>query len=761
MSSTQFTDRAQVSLRLAQDVAVEFGHSYIGTEHLLLGLSREGTGLAHRVLESAGLTAPVIQAAIGRLAGAGKPGAAIAGLTPRLKQVIELAQEHTLAQQQKFIGTEHLLLGILRAGSGVGYRILKEAGLNTETYMLRLGASFQAQVPPQMQGQPRQTRGNTREGREGKGMLEQFSRDLTRMATLNQLDPVLGREEELGRLIQILARRTKNNPALIGEPGVGKTAVVEGLAQRIAQGKVPAELAQKRILSLDLASMVAGTKYRGEFEERVRNIVREVHAQGDIILFVDELHNIVGAGSAEGAIDASNILKPALGRGELQLIGATTNSEYRKYIEKDAALERRFQPVQVKEPTIAVAREILLGLRPRYEAHHRLKITDDALDAAVQLSVRYLPDRYLPDKAVDLMDEAAARVRMGHGASHDGVHEDDIAALVAAWTGVPVQSLKTAERERLLRLEDELHEKIIGQDEAVCAIAKAVRRGRVGLKEPERPTGCFLFLGPTGVGKTALCRALAESLFGSESAMIRFDMSEYSEKHTVSRLMGSPPGYVGHDDGGQLTEQVRRKPYSVVLFDEIEKAHPDVWSTLLQIMEDGTLTDNQGRRANFANTIVIMTSNIGAERITGKGGALGFQSDDLRRSGTTRSPKELRMRVMEDVRKVFRPEFLNRIDETIVFTQLGAQEMELIARNMLQEVGARMEKLGMELDLTDEAIRLLAEKSYDPSNGARPLRRAIREHIENPAAELLLSSAPRGARARLIARGNELELSVI
>ncbi|MEG1878123.1 MAG: ATP-dependent Clp protease ATP-binding subunit [Pseudoflavonifractor sp.] len=646
-------------------------------------------------------------------------------------------------------------------------------------------------------------------------LLDQFSRDLTRLAGAGLLDPVIGRDLEIRRTIRILARRSKNNPALIGEPGVGKTAVVEGLARCIVAGEVPDELLGKRVLALDISCMVAGTKYRGEFEERIKNIIAEVRRVGDVILFIDELHNIVGAGSAEGAIDAANILKPALGRGELQLIGATTTEEYRKSIEKDAALERRFQPVTIAEPDEKTAVAILKGLRTRYERHHRLSISDEAIEAAVTLSVRYIGHRRLPDKAIDLMDEAAARLRLSllttppalqglaartgraqrekeeailaqnferaamlRDAERDFRSDliaqktacrplgtlgclgpEDVAAVVSDWTGIPVTAITETESRRLLRLEEELHRRVVGQDEAVHAVANAVRRGRVGLKDPGRPTGAFLFLGPTGVGKTELCKALAAALFGSEEALLRFDMSEYMERHSISRLIGAPPGYLGHEEGGLLTEAVRRKPYSVVLFDELEKAHPDIGGILLQMMEEGCLTDSHGRRCDFRNTIIVMTSNVGARRITAKGGHLGF-APTAALCGDTRSLADLRAAVDEDLKKAFRPEFLNRLDETIVFRQLDHGEIKAIARRMLQAVSGRMACMGISLRVSEEALGLLADRGFDPDYGARPLRRAIRAQVEDPAAELLLSGdLARGGGAAVEARGDSLVLT--
>ena len=582
-------------------------------------------------------------------------------------------------------------------------------------------------------------------------LTDRFSRDLTRLAALGNLDPVIGREAEVERVLQILSRRSKNNPALIGEPGVGKTAVAEALALRLAAGNVPESLRGKRLLSLDVASMVAGTKYRGEFEERVNNILQEVARAGNVILFLDELHNIVGAGSAEGAVDAANILKPALGRGAFQVVGATTLEEYRRYIEKDAALERRFQPVVVKEPDRAAARAILEGLRPRYERHHRLTIADEALDAAVALSVRYLPDRFLPDKAIDLMDEAAARVKLA-GTPLLGrrlVNAADVSAACAQWTGIPLSSITRAESERLLALENELHRRVIGQEAAVSAVARAIRRSRVGLKEPGRPVGTFLFLGPTGVGKTELCKALAASLFGSEDALIRFDMSEYMEKHTVSRLVGAPPGYVGHEEGGQLTQRVRRRPWSVVLFDEIEKAHPELWSILLQVMEDGVLTDGLGRRTDFRNTVLVMTSNLGARHLAEKAPALGFSA-----GGREGEQGRRRALVLEELKKTFSPEFLGRLDHVVLFDRLTGAENEAITRRLLDALAARLEGLGLALDAPEEAVACLARAASDGESGARPLRRAIREQVEDPAAQLLLEGgASSGDTLRLVTDG--------
>ena len=793
MSENKFSPRAEEVLRLAQEAAGELGHGYVGSEHLLLGLIREKDGLAHQVLTENGLTADMIRSIIVRSVGSGLPGSDPAqGLTPRAKRVIEIAVEESMRGGFGYVGTEHLLLGILREGSNMAVRILRTAGVDARklyaTVIQKLSEAPRA--AQQSESRP------SNDGKEGK-TLKEFTRDLTAAAREGKLDPVIGRDEEIQRVIQILSRRSKNNPVLIGEPGVGKTAIAEGLAQKIVMADVPEELLDKRLLSLDLSGMVAGTKYRGEFEERIKNTLNEIKKAGDVILFIDELHTIVGAGSAEGAVDAANILKPALSRGEIRVIGATTLNEYRNNIEKDAALERRFQPVQVGEPSQEATLEILKGLRDKYEAHHKLQITDEALEAAVKLSARYINDRFLPDKAIDLMDEAASRVRMEEGGvspdlkaieekisalrrekeeaitaqdfekaaqlrdieknyqeqmeierdkwkksnqCHRPVTEEDIAAVVAGWTGIPVTRLTEDEGQRLLHMEDTLHKRVVGQDEAVKAVARAIRRGRVGLKDPKRPIGSFLFLGPTGVGKTELCKSLAEAMFGDESAMIRIDMSEYMERHTVSRLIGSPPGYVGHEEGGQLTEKVRRKPYSVVLFDEIEKAHEDVWNVLLQILDDGRITDSQGRTVDFKNTVIVMTSNIGAKSITAAGSKLGFSAEE---QGTDQDEEKrfakVRETVLAELRQVFRPEFLNRIDDTIVFRPLSQADIAEIARRMLHTVSERMESLGIHLDASDEAVQELAKEGFDPVYGARPLRRAIQNKVEDTVAEQMLS----------------------
>lgn len=809
MSAMEFTAGAEAALRLAQESAAELGHSYVGTEHLLLGIAREGRGPGARVLLGQGLTAQVLRGTLVRLIGLGAAGGLPAqGLTPRCRESLELALGEARRCQAGQADTGHLLVGLLQQGENAAKRLITAAGKDPRRLLGEANGSYGAgDRNPDRRRSDREDRavGPTK-------LLDQFSRDLTAMAAAGELDPVIGREKELHRVMEILSRRRKNNPALIGEPGVGKTAVAEALAMAISAGRVPEELAAKRLVALDLSSMVAGTKYRGEFEERVRNILAEVRRAGNIILFFDELHTIVGAGSAEGAIDAANILKPALGRGDLQVIGATTTEEYRRYIEKDAALERRFQPVAVAEPTAEETQEILKGLRGRYERHHKLTIADEALTAAVRLSVRYLPDRRLPDKAVDLMDEAASQARLremefppalraleervteARQAKEEAIRTQDfekaamyrdaegdfrqklesersqflqnrppltvsdqeVAAVVAAWTGIPVTSLTRGEQDRLLTLEETLSHRVIGQEDAVKTVTRAIRRGRVGLKDPGRPVGSFLFLGPTGVGKTELCKALAHALFGSEEALIRLDMSEYMERHTVSRLLGSPPGYVGHDEGGQLTEAIRRRPYSVILFDEIEKAHEDVWNVLLQAMEDGQITDAQGRRADLRNAVMILTSNVGARQITARG-SLGFSA--VESTGGLRPRTQVEQAVMEEAKRTFRPEFLNRLDEIVIFRQLDEPQLDTIGRRMLDDLSRRLAALGVSLSVTQEARQLLARSGFDPDYGARPLRRVIRAQIEDPAAELLLSGRlPSGSELTVTVQGEKLVL---
>ena len=794
MSENKFTPRAEEALRLSQEAAEEMGHGYVGSEHLLLGLIREEEGIAHRVLAEYGVTDEMVCGVLQRSVGKGLSGAAPSqGLTPRAKSVVELAVSESARMASSYIGTEHLLMGILREGGNMALRILRTMGVDPKKMYSSIVKKLNDTPHTVTSGASTANRESDKKNK----TLAEFTRDLTEAARSGKLDPVIGRDKEIQRVIQILSRRTKNNPVLIGEPGVGKTAIAEGLAERIASGDVPEELLDKKILSLDLSGMVAGTKYRGEFEERIKNTLAEVKKAGNVILFIDELHTIVGAGSAEGAVDAANIIKPALGRGEIRVIGATTLNEYRKYIEKDAALERRFQPVTVGEPTPEATLEILKGLRDKYEAHHKLTITDEALEAAVQLSKRYIGDRFLPDKAIDLMDEAASQVRMTAEASspdlkaleekiaalhrekseavtaqdfekaaqlrdiekdyqeqveierdnwrkqmaqnRGSVTADDVAKVVAGWTGIPVTRLTEDESMRLLKLEEKLHQRVVGQDEAVNAVAKAIRRSRVGLKDPKRPIGSFLFLGPTGVGKTELCKTLAEAMFGDENAMVRIDMSEYMEKHTVSRLVGSPPGYVGHEEGGQLTEKVRRKPYSVVLFDEIEKAHEDVWNILLQILEDGIVTDSQGRKVDFKNTIIVMTSNVGAKNITADAARLGFDGGEKDEKETEEVRfSRIRDAVMADLKRTFRPEFLNRIDEIIVFRQLTEDNIRQIARRMLDVTGARMAQQGITLAADDDAVAELARDGFDPQYGARPLRRAIQSMVEDAVAEKML-----------------------
>ena len=776
------TEGAKRALALAQEAARAMGHNYVGSEHLLLGLIREGEGGAYRALSAFGVTEEAVAERADALVGRGDYHFTDSfGYTPRTKKILELSLYEAKSLKMGYIGTEHILLAILRERDSVAVRILQDLGADVQGLQSVLSggrSSGEAAHEPTHAGQ-------------GTPVLDQFGRDLTRAARDGELDPVVGREAEIQRVIQILCRRTKNNPALIGDPGVGKSTVIEGLAQRIATGRIPELLKDKRIVTLDLGAMLAGTKYRGEFEERITNAIAELREDGSTILFIDELHTIVGAGATEGSIDASNILKPALARGEIQVIGATTLDEYRRHIEKDAALERRFQPVTVGEPSKEEAVAILFGLRDRYEAHHKARITDEAIRAAVELSGRYISDRFLPDKAIDLMDEAASRVRLRayntppdvkalreriealrkekeeavnnqnyeraaalrdeeqhlaariSGIEADWererdnkesiVTEEDIAEVVNAWTGIPVRRLTEDESEKLLHLEETLHRRVIGQDEAVSAVSRAIRRARAGLKDPGRPIGSYIFLGPTGVGKTELSRALAEALFADEDAMVRLDMSEYMEMHSVSKLIGSPPGYVGYDDGGQLTERVRRKPYCVILLDEIEKAHPDVFNLLLQVLEDGRLTDSQGRTVDFRNTVIIMTSNAGAPR-TQQAHTVGFGApvDAL-------THERLRETMLAELKKTFRPEFLNRVDEIIVFRPLAQEEMQAIAGLMLESVKARLRERGIALTVTPEAEALLSGSGFDPLYGARPLRRAIQHQVEDSLSEEILA----------------------
>ena len=791
----RFTERAKNAFELAKASATELGHVYVGSEHMLLGLAREEGGVAAKVLRAAGLDARLILELVVKNVGrGGSPQMAAQGLTPRVKRIFEIAIMEANRLGHGYVGTEHLLMAVLREYDCVAAKLILLTGVDLNKLYSDIinefgSVEYKASKSPAAAG-----RFNSRAETK---TLDQFSRDLTRAAAGGALDPVIGRENEIQRVIQILSRRTKNNPVLIGEPGVGKTAIAEGLAQRVISGDVPETLLSKRVVTLDLSGMVAGTKYRGDFEERIKAAIEEVQNAGNIILFIDELHTIIGAGAAEGAIDAANIIKPALGRGEMQIIGATTLNEYRKHVEKDAALERRFQPVTVNEPTQDESVSILMGLRDKYEAHHRLKITDEAIVAAVKMSSRYIGDRFLPDKAIDLIDEAASRVRMDNlklppdlkeleakkealakekeaavnsqdferaaglrdrekelgeviesarinweevkSGNSGSVGPEDIAEVVSGWTGVPVTSITQDEGERLMKMEESLHRRVVGQDEAVSAVAKALRRGRVGLKDPKRPIGSFLFLGPTGVGKTELCKALAEAMFGDENAMLRVDMSEYMEKHTTSKLIGSPPGYIGYDDGGHLSEKVRRRPYSVLLFDEIEKAHEDVYNIMLQIMEDGILTDSQGRRVDFKNTIIVMTSNAGARNITEKRTKLGFDAGG-EDSGKAEF-EQIRESVMEEVKRLFKPEFLNRIDETIVFHKLSRDNIKEICSKMLDTVKERMEAVGISMTIDGSAIELLAEQGFDPVYGARPLRRAIQGAVEDTAAEKMLDGS--------------------
>ena len=748
-NNEKFTEKAEGAIEQARLAAFGLGHSYVGTEHLLLGILRERAGLGARILRDRGLSEHGLKDAISRANGTGEPGVPTQGLTKHAWQAIEKAAADAARLGHSYIGTEHLLLGILRQPDCGGARALAAAGLSVNDIYTDILAvfgtgSFKPRNQPTVQPKATVKHSETR-------VLDQYSRDLTMLAASGSFDPVIGRDEEIRRSVQILSRRSKNNPVLIGEPGVGKTAVAEGIAAYIAGSDAPDSMAGKRLVALDLPALLAGTKYRGDFEERVKAVLKDVKKAGDVILFIDEMHTMIGAGSAEGAIDAANILKPALGRGEVQIIGATTPEEYRRHIEKDAALERRFQPVKIAEPSRSDSLKMLGAVRQSLEKHHGVKISDAALTAAVDLSARYINDRFLPDKAIDLADEAAAHIRVSGGGL---VTAEDIAAVVSLWTGIPVANLSADETKRLRNMESILHRRVIGQNEAVTAVSRAIRRGRVGLSDPNRPIGSFLFLGPTGVGKTELCRALAETVFGESEAMIRLDMSEYMEKHAVSKLIGSPPGYVGYEDGGQLTERVRRKPWSVVLFDEIEKAHEDVWGILLQIMDDGRLTDSAGRVVSFRNTIIVMTSNVGAKSISDGRPRMGFTPDGGDEA------QLMRARINEELRRTFKPEFLNRIDETIVFRRLSRAEIRSIAERMLLTVAERFKALGMTLSVPDQVVDFLAERGYDEKYGARPLRRAIRSMIEDKAAELMLTdSLGRGDTVQARIDGNKLILT--
>ncbi|AQR78548.1 ATP-dependent protease ATP-binding subunit ClpC [Paenibacillus larvae] len=798
----RFTERAQKVLSLSQEEALRLGHNNIGTEHILLGLIREGEGIAAKALVALGLSLEKIQDEVESLIGRGQEQPTNPAYTPRAKKVIELSMDEARKLGHTYVGTEHILLGLIREGEGVAARVLNNLGISLnkarQQVLQLLGSS---EVTSSSSGAGNHANTPT---------LDSLARDLTAIAREGNLDPVIGRSKEIERVIQVLSRRTKNNPVLIGEPGVGKTAIAEGLAQRIINNEIPETLKNKRVMTLDMGSVVAGTKYRGEFEDRLKKIMDEIRQAGNIVLFIDELHTLIGAGGAEGAIDASNILKPALARGELQCIGATTLDEYRKYIEKDAALERRFQPITVDQPSVEDAIQILHGLRDRYEAHHRVKITDESIEEAVKLSDRYITDRFLPDKAIDLIDEASSKVRLRsytvppslkelehkleeirrekdsavqsqefekaaslrdteqklreelestknewkqkQGSMDTEVTAEDIAEVVASWTGIPVRKLAEEETERLLKMESILHSRVIGQEEAVKAVSRAIRRARAGLKDPKRPMGSFIFLGPTGVGKTELARALAESLFGDENAVIRIDMSEYMEKHSTSRLVGAPPGYVGYEEGGQLTEKVRRKPYSVVLLDEIEKAHPEVFNILLQVLEDGRLTDSKGRTVDFRNTLIIMTSNVGAETIK-KSSTLGFTVV----ADAEKDYNYMKDKVMDELKKSFRPEFLNRIDEIIVFHSLDEKHIAQIVTLMAEDLRKRLKEQDVDFGLTDRAVKFLAKEGFDPTYGARPLRRAIQKHIEDRLSEeLLKGNINKGDSLTIDEQGGEL-----
>ena len=812
----RFTDDAQRVLSFAQEAALELGHDYVGTEHVLIGLTKVKNGVAAKALEELGIVTEDIFEAVEEQVGRGNKKATSIYMTPRVKHVLELAVQVANRMNHNYVGTEHILLGLLSDGGGVAVGILRAMNIRTDDIV----EAIRHILGSSSNGDDGRQEGANNNG--DLGDLTDFATDLNESAKQGKIDPVIGRDTEIQRVIQILSRRTKNNPVLIGEPGVGKTAIAEGLAQRIVTGNVPEILRNKRIISLSIGSMLAGAKYRGEFEERLKKAIDEVQQHDDMIIFIDEIHTLVGAGATEGAMDAANILKPALARGEFQVIGATTLDEYKKHIEKDAALERRFQPVQVGEPNEEDALEILKGLRDRYEAFHKAKITDEALKAAVSLSSRYITDRFLPDKAIDVVDEAASKVRMQvFSAAPDVkaleerlkvvknekeaavtsqdfekaaklrdeektlvkdiddkksvakeesdqklvVTEDDIAAVVAQWTGIPVAKIADEESQTLLHLEEELHKRVVGQDDAVTAVAKAVRRARAGLKDPKRPIGSFLFLGPTGVGKTELARALASSLFGDESAMIRLDMSEYMEKHTVSRLVGAPPGYVGYEEGGQLTDAVRRKPYSVILLDEVEKAHADFFNILLQVLDDGRLTDSQGRTVDFRNTVIIMTSNLGAKALHKNSSELGFLAPKKSESSTNQSNsidfKEAKKSVMDAVKRHFRPEFLNRIDEMIVFRPLTEEDLKHIVSILMSDVTKRLKERELQLEITSEAMQLLVKEGSDFTMGARPLKRAIQRLIEDPVSDLILKGdVTEGKTIKVDVKDNEIVVSV-
>ena len=809
----KFTNSAQNVLEIAKEIAIELGHNYIGTEHLLYGLTEEDNGVASKVLENQNINSENVLEEIENLIGREEKNITSLGFTPRTKRVLENAFVEARKLDSDYIGTEHILIGIMREADSIAVRILLDLGINPQKLYNEIVKVIEEDEDINMQeGSQARKQGSFN----STPTLNQYGTDLTKSAGLGKLDPVIGRKNEIERVIQILSRRTKNNPCLIGEPGVGKTAVVEGLAEKIVQGDVPELLKDKRVVTIDLSSMVAGAKYRGDFEERIKKALNEVKKAGDVILFIDEIHTIVGAGSAEGAIDAANILKPLLARGDIQLIGDTTLNEYRKYIEKDSALERRFSPVNVNEPTHAETIEILKGIRDKYEAHHNIKILDEAIESAVELSSRYINDRFLPDKAIDLIDEASSKLRLSALKEPDSLKEkemkieemnkekedavkvqkferaakirdevnklkeeleeernkwknkktkaiakltqEDIAKTIASWTGIPVNKISQDENKKLKNLDKELHKRVVGQNEAVEAVAKAIRRSRVGLKNPNRPIGSFLFLGPTGVGKTELSKALAEGLFGTENAMIRVDMSEFMEPHSVAKLIGAPPGYVGFDDGGQLTEKIRRKPYSVILFDEIEKAHPDVMNMLLQILEDGRLTDSQGRTVNFKNTVIIMTSNIGARLITDKK-SLGFI--DKAEQDLAKEYEEIKKNVMAELKKELRPEFINRIDDIIVFHKLNDSEINSIIDLLLKNVEERLQDQGLNIKIDKSVKELIAKKGVDKEFGARPLRRAIQNIVEDKLAEEILDGNIKpGLKGKLVAKEDKVELKI-